>query len=637
MLAQLAHRMNVHEYMGLRIDGLSPVSYGLKMEYKKGIFDKKFRVNFVASLHQAFKSDFTYIISPTLEEFRYIISGKLKSVLRYFTQVGAKFRALDYALSYLPSKLVDSIVPCFYIPEEHPRLQAAFTVECSINNALEAEFVSVAHWPTLDATIYTIAKHTNLLEAAYHKTFKTYSVQGIQTSHSELPLHNLPVEIIEHIITIDDEIVESIRPLFCVSRQMNALKGKIKWRSYVKQFPLKYRMIEKSLTSSDAVFDWCSYYVKHNSYECNWRNGNIRQLEVLGQVCDMNDDILVVNEGFGREVKSEKRKIHRSPESIKRAAFGKNDDSDYRFCWLRWSEIEKGETINYYCLDEYSANARACIVNSPSTNVRVALATSRVFYLFEGMHEIARVGYTTEPHIKLSAPPLWSRGDRVFIRSYEIILDERLTYKRVFDVNGSVLDLNIFNGQRVCAEEVPSTIDAWSSERTKLFVRYKNNEMIGQVINMENVTMKRDFADFALAEKKAAFLDEFTIVTLCRTSNPGKLGIGYVDTRKLGEIYDEMSFHDSSVYFDAPNRRALGLSIRNIINVYDLNTKQWQTALPSTQQASINLSRGKVLHNSRYWCLDPSAYYQNTTIISDFGVSMEKRLQPEIISSGPFK
>jgi hypothetical protein len=229
-----------------------------------------------------------------------------------------------------------------------------------------------------------------------------------------------------------------------------------------------------------------------------------------------------------------------------------------------------------------------------------------------------------------------------------------LTYKRVFDVNGSVLDLNIFNGQRVCAEEVPSTIDAWSSERTKLFVRYKNNEMIGQVINMENVTMKRDFADFALAEKKAAFLDEFTIVTLCRTSNPGKLGIGYVDTRKLGEIYDEvcwvsdiyvcfnfrilqMSFHDSSVYFDAPNRRALGLSIRNIINVYDLNTKQWQTALPSTQQAIINLSRGKVLHNSRYWCLDPSAYYQNTTIISDFGVSMEKRLQPEIISSGPFK
>lgn len=130
----------------------------------------------------------------------------------------------------------------------------------------------------------------------------------------------------------------------------------------------------------------------------------------------MNDDILVVNERFGREVKSEKRKIHRSPESIKRAAFGKNDDSDYRFCWLRWSEIEKGETINYYCLDEYSANARACIVNSPSTNVRVALATSRVFYLFEGMHEIARVGYTTEPHIKLFAPPLWSRGDRVFIR-----------------------------------------------------------------------------------------------------------------------------------------------------------------------------------------------------------------------------
>jgi hypothetical protein len=74
------------------------------MEYKKGIFDKKFRVNFVASLHQAFKSDFTYIISPTLEEFRYIISGKLKSVLRYFTQVGAKFRALGNNACFLERK-----------------------------------------------------------------------------------------------------------------------------------------------------------------------------------------------------------------------------------------------------------------------------------------------------------------------------------------------------------------------------------------------------------------------------------------------------------------------------------------------------------------------------------------------------
>lgn len=70
------------------------MSHCLKMDYKKGAFDKKFRVNFFASLHQAFKSDFTYIIGPGLEEFRCLVNGKIKSVANYFEQTGANFRAL---------------------------------------------------------------------------------------------------------------------------------------------------------------------------------------------------------------------------------------------------------------------------------------------------------------------------------------------------------------------------------------------------------------------------------------------------------------------------------------------------------------------------------------------------------------
>jgi hypothetical protein len=56
--------------------------------------DKKLRTSFFVSLHQAFKSDFTHIISPNLAEFRYLISGKFKRIAKFFKQVDAKFIAL---------------------------------------------------------------------------------------------------------------------------------------------------------------------------------------------------------------------------------------------------------------------------------------------------------------------------------------------------------------------------------------------------------------------------------------------------------------------------------------------------------------------------------------------------------------
>lgn len=121
-----------------------------------------------------------------------------------------------------------------------------------------------------------------------------------------------------------------------------------------------------------------------------------------------------------------------------------------------------------------------------------------------------------------------------FKGAYEVILDDRLTHRKLFE-HGQVTDLNIFNGQRICSETVE---DIGWRQKTELFVRSKDNEVIGQLIQAQNIESVFEYSVGIVKCDRSVFLDEYTIVAFCSRD---KLPIiAYVDTRKLGEIYAEV-------------------------------------------------------------------------------------------------
>jgi hypothetical protein len=562
--------------------------------------DKKLRTSFFVSLHQAFKSDFTHIISPNLAEFRYLISGKFKRIAKFFKQVDAKFIALDYALSYLPDKAKEIFARYHYVPREASWTQQVPTLEKVACEAVAAHLSSEASEDIEDVSdiFEGLSKHASLLEVAYHKTFKTYSVQGIQTPHSELPLHNLPVEIIEHIITIDDEIVESFRPLFCVSRQMNALKGKIKWQTHLKlQNPLKCRTIEQSTPSNSAILDWSGYYMKHNRINSNWRNGNFAEIEVRGFPCDLNEEIGLYYFKFWNPKKTSRSAMwHEGDRSDLTSDI--LSQTDAYFYWFRFSEFNnKDEPVNFYCVKDIDG-ANICIIKSDSPRVQLAMTKNGTLWLHDGTNRVDSISYEASKYGHLVPQP-FCKNDRILVGISEVIIGERMTSRKLFE-EGSVLDMNVFNGIRVCEEDTLASpfYSTWvqaTSQHVKLFVRSKDNEMIGQLLQMGNME----------TTSSAAFLDEFTIVYGCRNKFLQKIAFG--DTRKLGAYFDAFDIKEE-VLLDALNGRAIARNPHRIRSVYDLKTKQLQSALLLTE----SFADMRLCINSRYWC-------RKETIV-DFGI-----------------
>eukprot|EP00029_Vermamoeba_vermiformis_P009054 TRINITY_DN4397_c0_g1_i1.p1 TRINITY_DN4397_c0_g1~~TRINITY_DN4397_c0_g1_i1.p1 ORF type:complete len:444 (-),score=23.65 TRINITY_DN4397_c0_g1_i1:880-2211(-) len=287
LLAALAHRVSVQEFMSFRISGLSPVAHVLQVHDKSW---KSTRLEFFESLYQAYKSDFN-IISPNFYEFKRIVECEHSRVLSFFKKVGAKFRAMDFALSYLPEAFKTALER-HYVPEE--RSWPPKTGLQKVINTILVKKGRERKNPT--EVLRELTDHSTFLERAYKQMCKANSeLKGKFSADSEFPLDNLPREIIENIITINDEMVVSIRALFCVSRRLNAIKANIKWREYLKrQYPLKYHNLEKSLartTMGVSSFDWNGYYMKHNKYDTNRRECEFTELRMPWRVYDINEDI----------------------------------------------------------------------------------------------------------------------------------------------------------------------------------------------------------------------------------------------------------------------------------------------------------------------------------------------------------
>lgn len=147
---------------------------------------------------------------------------------------------------------------------------------------------------------------------------------------------------------------------------------------------------------------------------------------------DMNGDIILAEKSFrqsfpweAKESAGPKKKIiiHESEKSSKPAE-STGSFYNYQIYWQRLSELEnEDETQNYYCLDskdKFSGYEKACLVASPSNQVRVARISSTKFHLFEGMDEIASVTYSQGNYEPVNGT--MTKLDRVFTGKYNIVI-----------------------------------------------------------------------------------------------------------------------------------------------------------------------------------------------------------------------
>ena len=131
--------------------------------------------------------------------------------------------------------------------------------------------------------------------------------------------------------------------------------------------------------------------------------------------------------------------------------------------------------------------------------------------------------------VRSSQPLLTERWRYIFLGIFEIIIGERMTRRKLF---GRIcLRREYFQRLTVCVEDTLASpfYSTWvqaTSQHVKLFIRSKDNEMIGQLLQMGNME----------TTSSAAFLDEFTIVYGCRNKFLQKIAFG--DTRKLGRYFD---------------------------------------------------------------------------------------------------
>jgi hypothetical protein len=190
--------------------------------------------------------------------------------------------------------------------------------------------------------------------------------------------------------------------------------------------------------------------------------------------------------------------------------------------------------------------ANICIVKSDPTSVRLAMTKNGTLWLHDGTNRVDSISYEVSKYGHLMPQP-FCKNDRIFVGTF-IAAIVNWTLAIYFSRNfrdyywGENEQKKVIRG-RIClrreyfqrthslredtlASPFYSTWVQATSQHVKLFIRSKDNEMIGQLLQMGNME----------TTSSAAFLDEFTIVYGCRNKFLQKIAFG--DTRKLDRYFD---------------------------------------------------------------------------------------------------
>jgi hypothetical protein len=237
------------------------------------------------------------------------------------------------------------------------------------------------------------------------------------------------------------------------------------------------------------------------------------------------------------------------------------------YYWLNWNDTKDCYKLNFFA-PNIQSGAKACLIDSVSDVPKIALINSNKISVWNGTESI--IEFQTPKAFRVLSRYVHHNGS-LYVGSYEYLLDY-MEVTEVFRPDEFVLDIGSTNDVMICGRN-------------------------GSSITFRSKTDKQIIGTFGTEEyDHGAFLDDY----LCAVR--GTKTISVADLRKLDSCVLEIDLDKllhTWVTLDGPNQRAISYSSKNsVVNVWNLKTGKWVTAIDSNQHSQHK----QYLINARYFC-----------------------------------